>query len=288
MLNPLFRTRLVLLIGLLLVLVLGACGGGAGEPALRFPGEADPFYPAADTAFHAGEQDTVLAALCTMEHSALQRAFDRLPAYAFTRRMRTEQYARDGGGLRAAEERTVRYRPAAGSFAVLESRSSGTFDSGWMGGLFFSGQESPRLSDRAPHLLPEAPAYRSGRTQAAYAYRLLPDTLLWGRPVQVLDVRLRPEADQQPSLRRARLFVDRASRQLIALRLLRVDGSALFREASLWQARLRPAPDSGWVPSEVRVRTRFDLPLQAPQRLHTVSTYSDYQPSLATARAGKN
>ncbi len=273
---PASHPRTLLAVTLLAALVLAALAAGGCQSSLP-DDEAQAFYPAADdAAFEETARDSVLAALRSIDQTALREAFGRLPAYAYTRRTRTEQLTPDGATA-ARSERVVRHRPGADSFALVQERTTGTFDFGWLGSLVAPTPEQQALGDAAAHVLPDAPAYLSVRSQSAYAFRFLPDTTLWERPVQVISLRVRPEAEQTPSLRRARLYVDRRTRQLLAADVTRAGGAALFDETTRSYLSLRPAPDSGWVPHRTWTRTRFNAPLRAPQHLRTASAYAAYE-----------
>ncbi len=233
--------------------------------------------PASLQAENPSDRTGALAVLDSMQRGAFEGAFERLGRYAFTRRVRTEQLAGQGE-VTAFEERVVRYGFSGGE-RVQEVRrrdSSGTFDFGLVG-RFVSAENEPGFpEDLAPHLFPEDPPYLSPRSRALYAYRLRPDTLWADRTTRVVDMVAGAEARQNRPLRRARFYVDAATRQLVGFHLERLSQTLLFDEASRLFLRLEPAPDSGWVPAEVRAQVQTRFPLSAAQQMRTTSAFTEY------------
>lgn len=241
-----------------LLAALAGCGQAPGLPApLETPAER-------------AETDSVLARLGSLRKDAFVQAFDALQRHTYRRYSRTEQFD-EGDFLVAFVEREVRHAPD-GTARVIREDSAGAFDFG----LFksFVSTRAPSLDpvDLVPLLFPEEPAYLAPRNREYYRYRLLPDTLLWDRTAHVLDVRARPEAGDGQSIRHARYFIDRASGELIALSMARIDLSMLFREESRFFLQIRPLPSGGWVPFNTRFETRLKMPFEATRRFRTVGT----------------
>ncbi|QXD14941.1 hypothetical protein GQ464_016215 [Rhodocaloribacter litoris] len=250
----------VFLLGLLLI---GCRAGDVPEGA-----------PAAETGPSA-TRDTALAVLSTLRRDAFSGAFAALSAYRYTRYSRTEQL--DAGGRRIAfAEQVVRHAGPAPEHIRVDS--GGTFDFGFFRRFVSPARptESPR--DLSPYLLAEEPAFLSPRNRDAFSYRLQPDTLIWDRPAQVVEVRARPVAGEEQRVRMARLYLDRATGELIALAVARLDPALLFREESRYFAALRPVGDSTWVPHLVRFHTRLHLPLLPPRQFRIVSAYYAFAP----------
>lgn len=274
------RPRLLIVAVLLGSAVLSGCGGP--ERSATAPDAA----PGAAFREAAGTREAALQALDSLQRGALQHAFADLDRYAFTRRVRTEQLS-PAGRVTAFEARVARHQ-AGGGAQVLRSDSSGRFDFGWLGHFTSTASEKASPSALAQHVLPDEPAFLTPRNQYAFQYRLLPDTTLGGRTARVVAVRAHPDEGDEQALRSARLYLDRATGQLVAVRLHRAHRSMLFDEDTRLFLRLRPAPgttaprtnaeaNAAWVPAETRFRTRFQMPLRSERRFRTTATYSRYQ-----------
>ena len=260
----------------LLLVCLGLLGGcDKAPPSGSPPLEEQP----AESATGAG-RDAALALLASLDREAFRQAFERLAHYHYTRQVRTVQLNRQGE-LRAYLERTLRYNsrgeePAA---SVLEVDSSGTFAFGLLGRFAVGGEidvERPtRLTER---LLPEEPAYLSERNREAFLYSLEQGTTRAGRPVRILVIEARPGEGDEQTIRRVRLYVERQSRQLVALYLERADQDIFFSERSRLYAETKPTSDGAyWLPSRTRFHAQLDLPLQPPRAFRTSSVYYDYE-----------
>lgn len=242
-------------------------------PSERLLGPADTLFTASEE-----ERAAALAVLDSIQQHAMERAFERLPQYAFTRHVRTAHLG-PGDSLLAMRERVLRFPPpdSAERPLVLQADSAGDFSLGGLGRLAPSGND-----DRAPtalgrHALPSDPPYLDPRTYEAFRYRLRPDTLA-GRPVRRVDVHAQPgELGADQAIRHARLYVDPASYELIGLYLVRGTSGVLFREDSRSYVQLRPAPDSGWVPAAARFHAHVKIPLRAPRTLRTTSVFYGYR-----------
>lgn len=272
--------RLLSLLSAALLLVFSALSAGCGEK----PSEArQPFYPASEHAFQErvpsaqeASRDSVLALLQSLRAEAIDTAFAQLTTLAFTRRVRTEQL--DGDRVVASRTRVQRY-PGGGAASptLLRRDSSGTFDFGFLERFVGPGAEQESAVARPPNVVPDDPAYLSPRNREAYTYRLLPDTTLSGRTVQVIDVQARPDAEEKPSIRHARFYVDRVSGRLVAVRLARAKRTLLFDEDSQFFMRLQPGPDGRWVPHSTRYQTRLHLLLGTPRQFRTAASYTRYR-----------
>lgn len=246
------------------------------------------FYGATDTLFQstAKERAAALEALQSMKQGPFKSAFARLPAYAFTRYVRTDQFA-PGGQRTAFEERVARFHPDAGTLqhTLLRRDSAGSFEFDTFDRFAPTGTPDTVPTRLPRHLLPEDPPYLAPRTRERYRYRLFSDTLASGTAVQAVEVHVRPiEGSDAPSIRHARLYIEPESRNLVGIYFVRSDQAALFREDSRFFASLRPAPDSGWVPHVTRFRARVAVPLRTPQEFRTVSAYYDYAPADTSSR----
>ncbi len=239
--------------GMLVLVLLAGCRGAP-------PASMDGPSPAA--------RDSVLALLRATGQDTLRAAFAHLADAPYTRYVRTEQ--RDAAArLTAYEERTVRYEAEASS--LLAADTAGTFDFGYLGSFVGSPTDDRTAADLPQQIIPEDPPYLAPRNYEAYAYRLLPDTLLFGRPTRVIEVQAAPGADL--NVRYVRLYRDRPTGELVALSLERRERKLFFREESRLFIQIRPAADGGWLPFLTRITTHLRVSPGAPQTLRTVSAY---------------
>ena len=253
--------------------LLGGCGevSPAGSPSL----EKQP----AENATGAG-RDAALALLGSLKQEAFRQAFDRLARYHYTRQVRTVQLDHQGE-LLAYLERTLRYNARGGEpvVEVLKADSAGTFAFGLLGRFAVDREmDIDRPLPLTKRLLPEEPAYLSTRNREAFLYRLEQGTTRAGRPVRILVIEARPGEGDEQAIRRVRLYVERQSRQLVALYLERADRDMFFSERSRLYAETKPAPEgSHWLPSRTRFHTQLDLLLQVAKTFRTSSVYYDYE-----------
>ena len=258
-----------------MIFLLGGCSED-GESNAGLRAQAVPAPEAFQEA--AGTRERAIRLLDSLRRGALQEAFANLPNVGYTRQVRTEQLD-PAGGVVAWEERLVRH-PVGERPRIQRRDSSGTFDLGMLGRFAEAEAPSPP-TDLAQQILSEEPAFLTERNRYAFQYRLLPDTSLAGGPASVVAVRARPgpDGEQQP-LRHTRLYIDKDTRQLVALRLHRVRHSLLFDEETRQYVRLRPltARDdtNTWVPAEMRFETRMDMPLRPSRRFRTTVSFSEY------------
>ena len=272
-------TLLLVAGALFLSLLVGCSGESARHAPLHDPSrgafQQEPFRTAA------GTRKRALQALDSLRQDALRGAFEALDTLGHTRHVRTEQMNADGT-VEAFEERVLCHT-AAGRLRVLRSDSSGTFDFGALQ-RFTDTQAGAPTTDLMQQVLPEKPAFLSQRNRYAFQYRLLADTTLESGPAHVVAVRARPDAggDKQ-TVRRARLYLDADSHQLMALQLYRKRNSLLFDEATHLYVRVRPAPNrteaAAWIPAETRFETRFDMPLRPARHFRSTTSYDFSRPA---------
>ena len=265
--------RSVLVFSLLSLAFLAGC---------RTPSEAPGSPPSSgeEYAQDPAERDAVLAVLQETRQDALREAFARLPAYRYTRYLRTEQV--DASHRRTAfAERVTRHDIQDNQRArtLLQADSAGAFETSLLGRLFGSDPDEHDDAAWPQHVLLDDPPYLAPRNWDAFIYRFLPDTSFWQAATQVVEVRARPDADNAPAIRRTHLYLDRASGQLVAVYIERAEGDLFFREESRFYLQIRPAPDTGWVPHTARFLTRLRLPLRAPRQFRSVSAYYNYEPA---------
>lgn len=261
------RRLLALMLPGLLLLV--SCRTPAETPDVTATADAYQQDPA--------ERDAVLAALESLKQDTLRNAFAGLVRYRYTRYTRTEQH--DATQRTAFSEYITRIDRHNGqrTQTILQADSTGAFDIGALGG-FVTANPARRDAESLPeYVLTDDPPYLAPRNRDAFLYRFLPDTLFWDAPTQVIEVLAHPINGTVQSIRRTRFYLDRATNELIAIYLERTENALFFDEESRFYLRLRPAPDGGWVPFNVRFRTRLSLPLRPPRHLYTVSTYYSYE-----------
>jgi len=240
-------------------------------------GEGDPPFLSADTASRAVPRDSTLAVLTSMKRAAFDSAFATLDDYAVTRHLRTDRLTPSGTTV-AVRAYTVRYPPGTDPGHILEGDSSGTFrHGGLLSGTLSTGPPSQRPSNVAALALSDQPAYLAPRTRDAYEYILRADSLRDGTPTHVVTARARAAGTgQDQGVRYARLELERATRNLIGLTVVRAEQALLFSENSRLTLQLRRAPDGAWVPGVSRFRAMVDAPFRTPRQFRTVSAYYNY------------
>lgn len=220
-----------------------------------------------------------LEALDAMERTAFDTAVTHLQGHAFSRYVRTEQ-VNDAGYITGYRERVLAYQWSGDdpSFRLVRSDSAGAFDMGALSRFADVSELGQLPTDLSRLVLPEEPAFLAPRTREAFAYRLRPDTLLGTTPVQIVEVQARPtsEGDDQ-GIRYARLYLSADTNQLIAIKLVRAERTALFSEDSLFFVRLQENGEGTWVPHTTRFWAIVNIPFRGPLQFRTVSSYYDIQ-----------
>jgi hypothetical protein len=255
---------------LLTVLVVTGCRAVGDRPAALAPQDTT-------------DQNAVLSVLesvllDSLRRSPLREAFGQLAAHEYTRFVRTEQFDADGRRV-AIAERVTRHAPSNAT-SILQSTIDGTFDNGAFGRL--ADRETSYVAMLPDLVVRELPPYLSPRKREAYRYTLMPDTVLWGIPARVVEVRA---GMPEESVRRARLYVDTGEGHLIAYAVERDERALLYREQSRLFISIRPGPDGGWVPFTTRFDVRLRIPFHATQRLQTVAAYYNYGATVRAATA---
>ncbi|MFQ5571691.1 MAG: hypothetical protein ACE5G0_18580 [Rhodothermales bacterium] len=223
------------------------------------------------------ERDAVLAALQPLKQDLFREAFATLAHYHYTRYARTEQFDTELRLIASAVYITRNdVQDGMRTRAILHADSTGTSDAGALDRFVSAGFNEETVARLPDQVLPEEPAYLVPRNYEAFHYRLLPDTMLWDSATQVIEVRARPGTGQE--IRQARFYLDRSSGKLVALYIERAGGGVLFREESRLFLQIRPAPDAGWVPYNIRLFTHMRAALRAPRQIRHVSTYYGYAP----------
>jgi len=260
------------------VVVLMFVGGFVLSGCTSSPGASGTSLMPSDTIASAVSRDSALAVLSSMQRTAFDSAFADLDEYAFTRYVRTEQLD-PSGRITAVRSYVLRYPPGTGAGTIQRRDSVGAFR---QGGLF--GRAAParnpteRPANLAAQVLPDQPAYVEPRTREAFRYALRADTLLDGTPVYVVEATARGSGTgRDQGVRYAHLRLDRASRELIGITMVRADAVLLFGEESRLTLQLRPvAEGSRWVPHLVRVRASVNVPFRTPRQFRTVSAFYEY------------
>lgn len=226
---------------------------------LAAAGCAEPLPPPAATP----ARQAALAALDRIEPGRLQAAFEG--ADAAPRRARTLQRAADGRVL--AVQEVVWQRAPDGHLAATVRTDSGAFRFGGLEALPGGTSDAPpRLGALAEGIVSGEAAYLAPRNHDQYDYALLPDTLLGGQRVQVIQATARPGVRQ--ALRAVRLYVAPAPRRLVGLRYSRAEASLIYRETSTQALFLTPS-DSAWLPAYVHTRAQVWIPFVGTRRLET-------------------
>lgn len=256
-----------------MLLVVGSLAGCSS------PRPDSPFLPS-DTIATTIPRDSALAVLSSMQRTAFDSAFVALDDYAATRSLRTEQMA-PSGTITALRSYVLRYPPGRAPGTIRHRDSMGTFRSGgWLGWAAPNQHPRDRPSDVVAQVLSDEPAFLEPRTREAFRYALRSDTILDDTPVYLLEATARSRGTgRDQNVRYVRLYIERDTRKLIGLTVIRSGRVLLFEEDSRMSVRLRRAPDGRWVPHTTRVRTLVDVPFRTPRQFRTVSAYYKYESS---------
>lgn len=222
--------------------------------------------------------DTLATTVMNIRGEGFREAFPRLEAFGYTRYTRTEQF--DGDDFMVAFRERITRIVREGSVDrvdLISADSAGDFRFG-----FFKKFVSENLGDLdpvnlAPYVLSDDPEYLRARNRAKYEFRSLPDTLLWDTQARVIEVRARPELGDGLNIRRVRYYVNRATNELVAMYLERVDLALLFREESRFYMHMRPVAGGMLLPYNSRFDTRIRTPFRKDHRFRTVSTYYSFE-----------
>ena len=264
------------LLGCLLLVGTGLGGGGCTSS----PEPATATFRPTDTLTTTVGRDSALAVLSSMRRAAFDSTFAALGDYTVTRSLDTEQLDTTGA-VTARRHYVLRYPPGEAVGTIQRSDSTGRFRTG---GLLAQVAPATSPTDRPPNLaaqiLSDDPPYVDPRTREAYRYTLGTETGPDGAPAYVVEATVRDQGTgREQSVRYARLLLDRTTRELVGLTLVRIDDGLLFSEYSRFTLRLQQLPDGTWVPAESRVRAYLHVLFRAPRYFRTVSTFSDYTDS---------
>lgn len=260
------------------LLVVGLVLGGAlGMQGCTSSGRPDTPFAPEDTLSSTVDRDSALAVLTSMRRTAFDSAFAALGDYSVTRYVRTEQLDPTGVAT-AVRSAVLRYPKGPDRGSIQRLDSMGTFrDGGLFGRVAPSRGRGRRPADLAAQILPSQPAFVEPRTREAFEYGLQADSVSDATPVYALEVRARSHGTgRDQGVRYARLLIDRASKQLVGLALVRAEQVLLFGEESQMSLRLQRAPDGTWVPHIARIRASVAVPFRTPRQFRTVSAFYDY------------
>ncbi len=125
--------------------------------------------------------------------------------------------------------------------------------------------------------IPADPPYLSDRFRDDFEFRFLPDTTLFGRRTQVIQVNAHPTHGHRQALRSARYYVDRELGAVVALHLERSTEALFYSENSEYYIRLRPGPIADWVPYLMQIAVRLQLPLRPARSVSRKVAFYGYQ-----------
>jgi hypothetical protein len=221
------------------------------------------------------QQAEVLTALESMDQEVMQQAFSDLSRIAFTTDTRTEQL--DASGQVIATMRQTARHIGQDTTQVLDTQATGSFDFGWLDRFMSEDINTPSFASLPTYTLPEDPPYLSPRNREAFLYSFLPDTVIAGTPVRVMEVRALTEAGEDQTIRHARFFITPEDNTLLQLSLSHLEKGLLFREESRFELALRPALDStNWLPAYIRSDVKLNVPLRPTERFLSATTFSDF------------
>ena len=101
--------------------------------------------------------------------------------------------------------------------------------------------------------------------------------MLFARPVRVVRITTRPGFEASRSIRRVRLYLDRASDRLVGIYIERVHAALWFREESAFFLSVDRLPSGTWAPGNARFETRIKFLLRPAQRFRSATEYYDFR-----------
>ena len=234
--------------------------------------------PAPLTPVESAAADSIAALLERIDETALRSAFQTVSTHAHTQRIRTGQFD-EGGTLLASREQEVRHDVEGAR--TIRSETSGTFDFGYLRRFVSADDDLPAsglaASDLPEYVIPDDPPYAAARNREAWRYEFAPDSMLFARPVRVVRITTRPGFEASRSIRRVRLYIDRASDRLVGIYIERVHAAWWFREESAFFLTVDRLPSGTWAPGHTRFETRIKLLLRPAQRFRSATEYYDFR-----------
>ncbi len=167
--------------------------------------------------------------------------------------------------------RVVRQDLGRDAVIVAEGRT-GSFAEGFAG----APASLLRVGALAEHIVEKNPAHLSTRFAEDFIYRILLDTVMWNRPVQVIAIEARPNSAQP--VQKARYYLDQGT--LTAFYWEQVRQSFFFSENTRYFLQVRPDAHGAWVPHHIHMSTNLALPLRLARRLGQSTTVYDYRESM--------
>ena len=215
------------------------------------------------------EATRALSLLGAADDSTLTHAFAQVSARAHTRFSRIWQQI--GQRPPATVMRVVRQGLGRDAVIVSEGRT-GSFAKGFTG----APTNLLRVDSLAEHLVEKDPAHLSTRFAEDFIYRILLDTVMWNRPVQVIAIEARPNSAQ--SVKEARYYLDQGV--LTAFYWVQVRQSLFFSENTRYFLQIRPDAHGAWVPHHIHMSTNLAFPLRPARRLGQSATVYDYREAV--------
>ena len=226
--------------------------------------------PALPTPAEAAEAERILAFLESADDSTLLRAFAQADAHAHVRLSHIAQQF--GMRPRATVTRTVRQN-APGDAVITAQAETGSFAAG----LTDHVPASLAVGPWAQHIVDPHPPHRNTRFAEDFIYRVLSDTVMWNRPVQVLSVEARTHAAQP--LRKARYYVDQGT--ITGIYMEHARRTLFFVEDTRYYLQVRPGPQGRWVPHHIHASTQLLFPLRSARRLSRSTTLFAHRESAS-------
>ena len=204
--------------------------------------------------------------LQAVDDSILVHQFSSLSAREHHRHMRSTQVIENQSV--ASVERIVRNTPG-GDAEVIAETWLGNFEQGFINRF----SSIPDPSNLAASIIEDNPQYLSARFAEDYTFRVLPDTLLGHKSVQVVSIEALEGTDQP--IRKAVYYIDQNT--VVALLLEHTRRTLFFTEASHYYLEMRANNGQSWAPHHIYISTRLALPLRPRRTLTRSATFFKIQ-----------
>lgn len=217
------------------------------------------------------ERESAIEMLRSLDDRRIRNVFENLDQVSYERNL--EFSAVTPGGI-ASTPYKLRTRISGENVDVLEESGREA------NGLTRVGSEpTSSFAELDPSvavdIVPDTTEYRPSRKQEQYDYRLLPDTLVDGTQLKVVEMNARADMSDRPETTRLRFFISSENQELRGIEIeTHIDGF-LYGEQS--RATLLSTEYEGTLlPFLMKYDVRLKIPFVSARHLRMVTGYSDF------------
>jgi hypothetical protein len=217
----------------------------------------------------------VLTFLASVNEKDLIDAFVSLEGRSFARAMEMTQYAEDGPQI-ARDRRTIIQTVAMDGITVgsEDVQVEGEFSFGRMSDLFGRAAAENGPSPFKAYLIPEDRGYNNPRHENKYLYRFAPDSVVNGRSVRNVEIRVRETARDEVFVQRMLLSIDEIASTVVSITMDTRIKSLLFREKTSFHLSGRWTEGARLEPQGFTLSSDLKSVLSNPVRIRMTSEFS--------------